>query len=64
MEHTKVITLMFPSKYLFSHNKEISVDFFIHNDETSNDGLYSQSNTFTLPLRYSNSSSFFEESIL
>lgn len=39
MEHTKVITLMFPSKYLFSHNKEISVYLFIHNEETSNDGL-------------------------
>ena len=39
MEHTKVITLMFPSKYLFSHNKEIFVYLFIHNEETSNDEL-------------------------
>ena len=30
---------MFPSKYFFSHNKEIFVYLFIHNEETSNDGL-------------------------
>ena len=30
---------MFPPKYLFSHNKEISNYLFIHNEETFNDGL-------------------------